>query len=423
MSFVAKPPSGGKEASSPLQVSGSAALPTSNNIVGSNSGALPTAVAALPSFVLPPSQQQPHQPVAPSPQQYYSNLQQQAASLYVQQVAAGAVSAQGWAKESFQSIAQRFGVNDQQQVPITPTVSQPSPSITISKVPTSQNHHALAPKPENTPIVQTLQATVGSNSSNNVASHHQATLPKLAPKPIETPPTPKKDPLPPVPVSHQKQLTIVQKTPTKSTLRLATVTPRIKTTPKKSPPPPPPLVSKSPVPTDRPNALIKQKDLSPPLSTSPSSPASAVPLKALPNPIVKETPSPKETKKQEVVKDPPTAAQKTPPPPQTPAPKPVSQNAKAEKTPEEKPPKVSEKETKVDVKPQKETKEPKPRPPKTPKATSSDDSEQRIKRARKEVQPFQSPIPEIENVKKLSIATSTVVRRKSFEDKLIIFYK
>lgn len=74
---------------------------------------------------------------------------------------------------------------------------------------------------------------------------------------------------PPKLVSHAPTSTsLVQKTPAKSTLRLATLTPRIKLTPKKSPTEPPvksPPVSPA---SDRPNALIKQKETLKTSSTS-----------------------------------------------------------------------------------------------------------------------------------------------------------
>lgn len=107
--------------------------------------------------------------------------------------------------------------------------------------------------------------------------------------------------LPPKPLSHLPTPTsVVQKTPTKSTVRLATITPRIKLTPKKSPTGPlvksstsAPVPASAPTPAvDRPNALIKQKELSTVQKTA-SLPPPNVP--SSPPPATKESPKPTST--------------------------------------------------------------------------------------------------------------------------------
>lgn len=325
---------------------------------------------------------------------------------------------------------------------------------------------------------------------------------------------------PPRPISHQNtsSISIVQKTPTKSTLKLATVTPRIKTTPKKSPTTPlaaspqrPPIVP-SPVSSnssanDRPNALIKSKEspVKPPVVAAAASPAKPVeqktaapvvkapieetksthsavklssvmtnttaitPVGPITSPVTNNltptTPQKKHEKEGKVVtplaaKDSDKKQEATLKKDQTETPKvPPSTTITTLKGASDKPAKETNKETvsslpksvekkevpgqtKVQVtkkeKPQQVTpvvkaKQPERKlaqTPQTPKEAKSSTSQgtkdgsasARLKRARKGVQPFQSPIPEIENAKKASINLGASTSKEPSE-KLTIFYK
>lgn len=398
-------------------------------------------------------------------------------------------------------------------------VGQSSPlSVTQAKVSTTpvSNNVASSKPPALAPITQTppkpqVQTSLGAkpvespNKSPGITPLSTATA-----KSVTTPG--KETVLPARPISHQNtsSISIVQKTPTKSTLKLATVTPRIKTTPKKSPTTPtvvapplqrsphvsPPVSSNTNSNTDRPNALIKSKEsvtksvtaLATPAKLDQKAPAPvktpeviAKTVNSSPPPVTNQSnssppatnnvtpPQKKEVKEAKSVtkdsnktetgkKEPQSETPKVPPPSSANnkepslTPKPEKESEKAEKEVKEKvvavpQPKIVEKKEPTQTKsettkkeksqvatPAKAKLERKPAQtpvaaaavtPKEPKPSTShgpDGSTGRTRRARKGVQPFQSPIPEIENAKKASINEGASTSKEPTE-KLIIFYK